>query len=297
MSENQEAAPTEPSVESSKEAAPLSQAPDPTPAPQTWPENWRQELAGEDQAEIERLSRFQSPNDIYKSFRNMEAEFSKRSPRIEYDPEMPEEKLAEYRKQEGIPATPKDYNLEFESGLVIGEEEKPFVDSMLEYAHKQNVPESHVKSMLEWYYTDREAQNEAYDQKIADHRYQSQQQLKAEWGGEYTGNINAINELFVDNPELHDIIMRAVDSDGLPIGNRPDVIKWAASVGKQLNPTATFIPNEGDVSSIQGRISEIESWMHSSDIATREKYFKNESVQKEYEDLLAKQEVIDSRKK
>mgnify|MGYP000100175251 CR=1 FL=1 len=46
-----------------------------------------------------------------------------------------DEELAEYRKANNIPEAPDKYDLTFDSGLVIGKEDKPIVDSFLKYAH------------------------------------------------------------------------------------------------------------------------------------------------------------------
>lgn len=274
-------------------------------APQTWPDTWRADMIGGDMAAIEadeglskqykQLERYNSPQDIWAKTTNLEAEFSKRAPRLEYAEDMPDDKLAQYREQEGIPKTSKDYSLEFESGMVIGENDKPFVDSFLEYAHGANMPESHVKNTLEWYMTDKEAQAESLEQKISESRYESGTQLKSEWGGEYEGNINAINELFVDNPELHDIIMKSVDKDGLPIGNNAQVVRWASDLGKRLNPTATMTLPGGDsgVQALGTRITEIEHIINTD----REAYNKNSAMQDEYLVLLEKKEALDNRKK
>ncbi|MEJ2419937.1 MAG: hypothetical protein P8Y45_24070 [Exilibacterium sp.] len=143
-----------------------SAAPEPTPAenptiagggtgpevtaPQDWPDNWRNLLAGEDEKSLKQLERYQSPNDVWKKTRNLEVEFSKRKPRLEFDPEMPAEKLAQWREQEGIPESADKYKLEYDDGLTIGEDDKAEVDEYLKYAHEKNIPESHVKESVRW---------------------------------------------------------------------------------------------------------------------------------------------------
>lgn len=275
----------------------------PVETPQTWPSTWREELLGGQSAiegneaaakEFERLKRMSSPGDLWKSYRNLEAKLSTQQPRIEYDPDMPENKLAEWRKQEGIPASPKDYKLEFEDGLVVGELDQPKIDSFLEFAHQNNIPESHVKSAVKWYIDSQSQESEGFQQKVADQKHETLAMLKAEWGPEFTGNINAIGELFVDNPEIKDILMGARGADGLPIGNNDQVVRWAVNLAKQINPAATFtLPGgEGGVKGLENRIKEIETMMRKDP----DSYYKDQSIQKEYEDLLDKQERLNSKK-
>jgi len=266
----------------------------PVAAPQTWPDTWRNDLAGDDSKELERLGRFSSVNEIYKSFRSMESEFSNRpAARIEFDAEMPDNKMEEYRKQEGIPATAKDYNLDFDDGLVIGETDKPLVDGFLEFAHSKNMPEAHAKEAVRWYLEDQVKGEEEYNQKVADGRHETLALLKAEYGPEFDGNINAMNELYVNHPEIKDVLMGAIGSDGLPIGNNDQVVRWAIDLAKQLNPAATVIlpGGESGQKGLESRINEIEQTMKTD----RDAYDRDQSMQDEYEDLLDKRDRLANR--
>jgi len=301
-----DAAPVETGSAPDSNAGTITQNNEAVPAPQTWSDNWRYEILGSDQAtvandenlskEYKQLERYGSPQDVWKKTRSLEQEFSKREPRIEKSEGMSDEQLKNWRTQEGIPATSKDYNLDFESGLVIGDADKPFVDSMLEYAHQHDISESAMKPMVEWFFTDREAQDTDWQQKSSEFRENNMRQLSAEWAGDYKGRINAIGELFVDNPDLHDKIMKSIGSDGFPIGDDIEIVKWASELAMRLNPTATIVlPGGESGESIESRITEIEGWMHSSDTTTREKYFRSDAVQQEYERLLEAKEKLDAR--
>src|SRR3546814_3644725 len=49
------------------------------------------------------------------------------------------EQIAEWRKEQGIPEKPEDYDLKFDNGLVIGEADKPLVAEFLKASHATNV--------------------------------------------------------------------------------------------------------------------------------------------------------------
>ena len=85
-------------------------SPEPAPiqAPQTWPDNWRQEMAGGDEKELKRLERMKAPTDVYKSYRELEKLKSSFTP----PPKRPTadsspEEVAAYREAAGLPADPK----------------------------------------------------------------------------------------------------------------------------------------------------------------------------------------------
>jgi hypothetical protein len=252
--------------------------------PQTWPDDWRTKIAGDDEKELKRLERMNSPQDIYKAYRNMESEFSKRQPKLEYAPDMPEEKLAEWRNQEGIPETPDGYNLEFDDGLVIGENDRATIADFTKFAHENNLPESAVKAAIR-YDLERVANAEKeWQQKNHDFQVENLAQLKTEWGPEYQGNLNAINELFTDHPEIKDVLFEATDSEGLQIGNNASLVRWAVDVAKKLNPTATLVfpGGEGGMKGAESRLAELKAQMGT------EQWYKNPALGKEYEDLLTR---------
>lgn len=267
-------------------AAPVTDAA-PAEAPavqQTWPDDWRIHLAGNDEKELKRLETLSSPQDVWKKYRNMESEYSKRQPRLEYSADMPAEKLAEWRKQEGIPDAPDKYDLQFEDGIVIGEADKPFIDEFTKYAHENNLPNKAVKDSVRWYMERQAVEQEQLEQRNYDFEVQNNAELMKEWGAEYKGNINAINELFVDNPEIKDLLFGSRDSEGLRIGNNAKLVRWAVDIAKRLNPTATLVfpEGQGGIKGAENRLAELKGMMGT------ENWYRNPALGKEYEDLLTR---------
>lgn len=285
-------------------SSPLSNG-DPSPAivEPIWPEQWREHLLGgpdaikDDQEavkELERLQKtFKAPNDMYKSFRAMEKEYSKRAPRIEFDPEMPEDKLQQYREQEGIPGRWQDYDLTFENGLTVGEDSKDEINNFLEYAHGKNMPNAAVKNAVEWYLDSRKTLDDQYGEQAYEQKMETERSLRAEWGPEYKANMNAIKELFVDHPEVESKIMRALGEDGFVIGNNRDILGWAVDIAKKLNPLATMtLPgNESGVKNLEARLAELKAIMRDD----REGWYRDPALRKEYEELIEKRDALDKR--
>ncbi len=99
----------------------------PVAAPVTWPENWRDEMAGGDEKERKRLERFASPADVYKSNRELEKKLSTGKFKVDLPENPTEEQIAAYRKDMGIPEDGK-YDTEIGGGFVWSDDDKPALD-------------------------------------------------------------------------------------------------------------------------------------------------------------------------
>jgi hypothetical protein len=160
----------------------------------------------------------------------------------------------------------------------------------MEYAHGKNMPEGHARNVIEWYLNDAEQSNEQQAQRANDMKLETMSSLKAEWGPEFTGNINAIDELFVDHPDIKDILLEARGEDGLPIGNNAAIVRWAVDQAKKANPLATFtLPGgENGIKALDSRLGELKDMMTND----RQKWFKSPELQSEYDDLITKRDKV-----
>lgn len=204
-----------------------------------WPDDWREKMAGGDAKELERLKRFASPAAVYTSNRELEKKLSS-TPLKKVLPENPtEEDLAAYRKDYGIPEKPEDYDIKLSEGLVIGDDDKPVVDEYLKIAHANHMKPDQVKSVLDWYYKDMQAQQQArqqLDEKIAG---ETREQLQSEWGNEYDRNVNLMKGYFGDGE--WDRLMNARLADGTPFGSDKALMQLFADRARDYNPVATSV--------------------------------------------------------
>jgi hypothetical protein len=254
-------------------------------APQTWPDDWRENMAGGDEKYLKQLQRLNSPMDLGKSYFEAQKKISSYKPAVEKPgPDATPEALKAYRDSIGVPEDPSGYNLDFDDGTVIGEDIKPQLDGFLQFAHESNMAPDTVKSTLSWFIKDVEAQRENVKLANDEARINGIAELKSEWGAEYQGNINAVQSLFTNAPEgMLDRLMFAKDDQGLNFANNPDNIRWLASLAKQLNPTATLVPPGPDqAGSIDAEISKIQAMMNSPDASERNKYWKDDKMQERY---------------
>lgn len=236
-----------------------SDAPPEKEVPATWPEDWRQKLAGDDDKALKRLSRFQSPADIFKSYRALEQRMASGELKAPLPADATEEQIAEFRQANGIPEKPEGY-LADTDGLVFGDEDKPRVDAFLGKMHERNAPPDVVRDALGWYHEERERALAEISKGDKEYRRASEDDLRAEWGGEYRENLNAMGMLFSNAPEgLDDEILGARGPSGKLLGDNPALLKWLVSMANEVNPAATVAPGSGmgQIDSVQSEIAKI----------------------------------------
>lgn len=258
--------------------------------PPTWPDNWRETLAKGDDKRLSRLSRYASPDALADALIAAQNRISSGELRSALPKDATPEQVAAWRTENGIPESPDKYDLTFDNGLVIGENDKPIIDGFLAKAHEANYTPAQAKQAVAWYY---EHMNEA-QAKVAEETKRIEQQtedaLRAEWGNDYRGNINAINGLLDSFIPAGDEDLRTRILNGAK--QNANFAKMLTGIALQFNPAGTIVGGGGaDISkSIDDAISEIEKVMQTD----RPRYNKDEKMQERYRQLLTARE---SRKK
>ena len=269
---------------------------DPTPAPAAtdapgdWPSDWRAKLSP-DGKHSKTLDRLTSPNallDSYIALRQKVDSGELKSTAPYPDKGTPEDQVA-WRKSHGIPESADGYAPHFSDGLVIGDEDKPFVDGFLQAAHASNAAPQVVNGILHWYYGEQErvlAEREELDAQVLT---QTEDTLRAEWGGEYRTNINTIKGLVDTVPEsVREQFMNARLGDGTALFSHPDIARWLAMTARTVNPMATVVPGAGaNISgAIDDEITSIEKVMKEN----RKAYNSDEKMQARLRELYGARE-------
>jgi len=252
----------------------------------SWPEKWREQLAGGDEKLAERLKRFTSPNDVFKAWLNADKRISEGLKPLPYPVDGTDEEKAAWRQVNEVPEVPEKYDLNLGDGLVLGDEDKPFVDSFLKSMHEANMPQSAVKSALRWYAQYQDEQTQELYNRDAAARDEGVVELRNEWGPEFKANQNAIRGWLDSVAEgLADRLFAARDQNGMLLGNDPNVLRWLASTARTLNPAATLIPGAATTSAsgIEDEIKQIESEMRKGE---KGPYWSDPKRQERYRQLL-----------
>ena len=126
-------------------------ATDDNPVTTTFPEDWRDRMAGDDAKFRKQLERYQSPESFAKAHRELQAKLSSGEFKSAKLPENPtDEELAAFRKEHNVPEKIEDYLADMPGGVVLGDADRERVNSFLEAMHGQNVSKEHVQAAVAW---------------------------------------------------------------------------------------------------------------------------------------------------
>ena len=253
------------------------------PKPQTFPDDWRDQMAGADKDLRKRLDRFKSPVDVTKSFAELEK--LKSAGKLKGGGEAPDgtkdpDGLKAWRAENGIPEDPTGYALPDEVTKKLTDADKPILASFTEFAHERNLPPRAVEVAAEWYTTLMDAQ--AADRVAADNTAAEavQDELRSEWGAEFRGNSN-LAKRFAETitPGVNWLEARA--ADGRRLGDIPDFVKAMAELGRKEYGDVQFAGGENTTKTM-ARKAELEQMMK-NDMSS---YRANPALAKEYESIM-----------
>lgn len=267
--------------------------------PASWPATWREDMAKGDEKALQRLQRFTAPPDIFTSYRALEQRVS--SGELKAVSPFPAKGTPEqqnaWRKENGIPEKPEAYDLKFDDGLVVGEEDKGWVDSYLKAAHAGNIPNAQVKETLKWYFGYKDAEADSRQQADSDVARKTVDALRAEWQGDYRVNMNGIEALLALAPKgVAEKLKASRFSDGTPIMSDPDTLKFLAGMFRQVNPVSSVVPagdEAGMMKSISDELTQIRNTMRTN----RSAYNKDEKMQARYRELVDAESRLKGTKK
>lgn len=220
-------------------------APD-APPPGGWPDDWRQQYAGEDKKKLQRLERYTSPKAALDALFSAQAKIASGDLKAPLAPDATPEEKAAWRAENGIPDDPNKYDLTLPNGMVIGENDKVLVDDFLKIAHEGNWKQDDVKRALGWFFSKQEEAKAQQQEADMQRRLSTEDELRAEFGGDYRRNIKVALSLLESAPEgIKDNMLGGRLADGTLIGDNPAVIKWLAALGREVNPISTVVPGSG----------------------------------------------------
>lgn len=271
----------------------LQGVPSTTPT-QDWPDDWRERAAAGDEKAAKRFARYTSPADALKALVEAQNKISAGIKPAALPENATDEERAQWRADNGIPATPDEYDLTLPGGLAIGEADKEVIADFLKHAHGADMRPEQVKSSLAWYYETQERQAQEQAQADAAMFQATEEELRQEWGGDYRRNVNLASTL-LDNapPGVKENLLGARLADGTALGNSPGVLRWLASLSRELNPLATVVPGSGATAAaaVETEIAALEARM-GGDEATRKAYFKDEKAQARYRELVSARAAV-----
>ena len=224
--------------------------------------DWRKSLAGENGDDLKTLERLQSPKAVWDSYKALRTQVSsgelkKISP---YPANGTPEQQDAWRADAGIPGKPEEYKVEPPAGLVLGEEDKPFIDNWLKTAHSKNLSQEAVNAGVAYWAEQRMERQEQQAQQQVELKKQTEDAMRSEWGAEYRPSMSRIEGLLEANlppgTELKEVLMNSVATSA-------DFARFMGQVAFQLNPAGTSVPmgQEGQIGSISDWLTKADTMM------------------------------------
>ena len=255
----------------------------------TAPDDWREQLAGEDTAKLNQLKRVSNPNQLIDNYFAAQEKIRTGSIAAAAAPDehsTPEE-WAEYRQQQGIPDAPENYELALSEGLVLGAEDKEIIDQVLPIAHELNIGTPVISKLADALLHAQQAQHDRAEVQQNEWQRDATQSLKAVWKGDFATNINMIqNTILGTMPEsIREEFAHAAMPDGRKIMNSPEVMAWMADMARKIDPAGAVVPNSTNaVADLAAERKALETRMGEPG------WHKDDAAQTRYQEILRTQE-------
>ena len=248
-----------------------------------WGADWRNKMAGGDEAALKRLARYADPTAAVKALSQLQERISKGELRSPLAKDATPDQVKAWRAENGIPEEPGKYDL---GELKIDPKDKPIIDSFLSTAHAKNMTAEQTKEAVGWYYAEVERQTQARADADRQAAKAAEDQLRESWGNnEYRANLASVNNLLATAPaDVKDNLMYGRLADGTPILAHAPTVQYLLGLALEINPASTLdLPGSGSrMDSIDSEISNIEKTMREN----RGAYNKDEKMQQRYRDLI-----------
>lgn len=224
-----------------------AQAADTAKAVETsWPTDWREKYAGDDDKKLKKLGRYASPQAALDALFNAQARISSGELKAPLKEDATPEEKAAWRAENNIPETPDKYELKLSDGLIVGDADKPLVDDFLKTAHDRNMDSATVSTAVDWFLNKQQQAVEQQAEADANRRQLAFEALREEFGPNYKTEIKIAEQALENAPaDLKDAFLSGRLADGTLIGDSPSVIRWLNNMARELNPVGTVVPGSG----------------------------------------------------
>lgn len=252
----------------------------------SWPDEWREKLAGEDEKALNMLKRIADPAGMLKKLQEQEKTIRAGKHKQPLGADATEDQIAEYRQVNGIPEKPDGY-LEALDGLVIGDDDRPAVDAFLQAMHEGNAPPAQVKTALDWYYKTIEDKAATEAEADKSFRAEGEDALREAMGADYRANMSDLKGWLGAHEGVLEAFGSARDASGRLIADNPVVINWLVQQMREVNPLATVVPGGGGgaIDTVEGELVKIRQLRRTD----RAAYDKNTKMQERERQLLEAQ--------
>lgn len=265
------------------------------PEPLDWA-SIRTKVAGADEKMLKQLSRYGTLDEAIKAGISAQTKLAQSRSTAKPGPDSSPEELAAYRAANGIPESPDKYEVALPNGIIVGDDDKPFMDAFLQTAHEENLTPSQVNKLAAKQLELKEKEVQARALRDLETKEAAAEELRSPdvWGSEVKLNVNLITGWLDSAPQgVKDQLLGARLADGTPLGNHVPTLKWMASQAREINPMATVVPGSGSNAqqALESEMDNIKKLMGD----TKSEYYKGPKaakMQARYRELVEVQQRI-----
>lgn len=197
--------------------------------PPAWRDDWRERLAGNDEKELARLRRFRSPENVYKSLRELEKKQSAGLLKPTLPADASPEEVEAYRKMAGVPkeATPEAYGVSFPEGFTATEADQADLTEFLGKMHSKNAPPELVQEAWNTYLGIRSKADQQLYEAAQEKTVNQRAEIRAEFGRDFDRNLRVGNQFLVQHlgEEKAKSLTGMTLADGTKLGDHPDFVR------------------------------------------------------------------------
>lgn len=293
---NNAPAPVEPNPTPAAPAPTLQPGNEPEPAADAGDlQRFREQLAGGDEGILKGLERYRSIDAISKAFKEARnAAKNAGKPVTLTDKATPDEVKA-FREAYGIPDDATAYPGDFRQGFKASEADTAILGEFKAAMHSKNVPPAAAAAALDWYQDFATAQQQELDGNMVKVAKETQGALRSEWGGEYDGNISAVQELMTTHlgKDGFGDMMEMRMMDGSRLQDHPGFVKMMAQIATDYYGSNAIF--NGDIETTAKTLDEKIEEARKVQTEDSDKYY-SASYQEYVSGLYAQKDKLNARK-
>lgn len=258
----------------------------------------RATLAGGDEKFLKELERYKSVESLSKAMREARVAARNSGKPVRLSDKATEDEVKAYREAVGIPEEAEAYPVDFREDYKASDADKAILGEFKSAMHAGNVDPHAAKVAIEWYQDFAQVQQQELDGRLAAVAKQTQADLRAEWGGDYDGNLGAVREFMTASlgEEGFGRMMGLRLMDGSRLQDDPAFVKMMAQVATDYYGSNAIY--NGDIETtgktVQERIDALLK-LRGGSKEQQEEYF-SDKTQAEITRLYAQRDKISARK-
>jgi len=216
----------------------------------TGDENWRTPFAGGDDKRATQLERFTTAADFGEAYFKAQARLTDGDLLKPLADDANDDDVKAFREQQGIPLEAKAYLDDLPDGLVIGEDDMPFMVDMVEKTHDLNMSKPQMHGLIKWYNEFTETADAARHDNDEKLRMETEDVFRTEWGSEYRKNTNLIYSLIEKEFGMDAAaFLNSRTPEGVPILADAGLLRGLIGMSREINPGGELVENNENVMS------------------------------------------------